>query len=147
MFSWERPYRNFTFYYNWVKFTKKILFLKIRSILEILYDFENLRKFWPFLLKTLQFSQYLIKNFQIFCGSSLTHRKYFHQISLNLEHMEIYAAVHFMIIYSILKTFKFLKYSARDLITVNRGLFGRSFIFLNRPLPQKYFCLVFFLFL
>ena len=97
MFSWERPYRNFTFYYNWVKFTKKILFLKIRSILEILYDFENLRKFWPFLLKTLQFSQYLIKNFQIFCGSSLTHRKYFHQISLNLEHMEIYAAVHFTV--------------------------------------------------
>ena len=95
MFSWERPFGNFTFYYNWVKFTKKNLFLKIRSILEILYDFENLRKFWPFLLKTLQFSQYLIKNFQIFCGSSLTHRKYFHQISLNLEHMEIYAAVHF----------------------------------------------------
>jgi hypothetical protein len=42
----------------------------------------------------LLFSQYLIKNFQIFCGSSLTHRKYFQQISLNLEHIEIYAAVH-----------------------------------------------------
>ena len=72
--------------------------MKIRSILEILHDFENLRKFWPFLLKTLQISQYLIKIFQIFCGSSLTHRKYFHQISLILEDMEIYAAVHFKII-------------------------------------------------
>ncbi len=72
--------------------------MKIRSILEILHDFENLRKFWPFLLKTLQFSQYLIKIFQIFCGSSLTHRKYFHKISLILEDMEIYAAVHFTIL-------------------------------------------------
>ena len=101
MFSYDSPYRNFTIYYNWVKFTKKILFLKIRPISEILHDFENLRKFWPFLLKTLLFSQYLIKIFQIFCGSSLTHRKYFHQISLILEDMEIYAAVHFKDFYLI----------------------------------------------
>jgi hypothetical protein len=28
-------------------------------------------------------------------GDTVTERKYFHQILLNLEHMEIYAAVHF----------------------------------------------------
>jgi hypothetical protein len=39
-----------------------------------------------------------MKNFQIFCVSSLTHSKYFHQILLNLEHMEIYATVHFSIL-------------------------------------------------
>ena len=74
-------------------FFLKIFFSKIFKSDFHEIRFQSSSKLRPFLLKTLQFSQYLIKIFQIFCGSSLTHRKYFHQISLNLEHMEIYAAV------------------------------------------------------
>ena len=56
----------------WKKFNLLVILFPEKYSMNVfrrnLSKFEKLRKFWPFLLKTLLF-QYLIKNFQIFCGS------------------------------------------------------------------------------
>ena len=105
-----------------------LLFIKIELNFLKKFYFWNSDRYWRFctiLHETLLFSQNLMKIFQIFCGSSLTHRKYFHQILLNLEHMEIYAAVHFTYAILYLKKFNLFHFwPARFLATTALNSFS-----------------------